>query len=278
MSLRNSEKFVDSVRPFPPGKNVRIKIEGLAVCYFNSNPANSSEVDFLQFVRHHPLRLTIIKIAPNGTITNIKRNHPIPPATRSVNIVGSNSVQPTSFLHDPTGTGTGEFPLLGRLGRVLHLSKLHGVRFSRRINLPEITTLTLRHVSFCTNEVTLCPYIVKLNYSQVFGPIELCRVIGGYMECPTGTVTINNVNGVDPIQIEQNHTYEITLANHCVGNPSECEDVIGVGGRDVRFLYQILNPDATPIELEMQRCSKPRRSSDVAACLPGVVEPFPPPE
>src|SRR5215204_3969876 len=172
MTLKNSKEIIDTVRAFPQGKNVRIKIEGLAVFDIDPNTDNASTVDFLQFVRHHELRLTIVKVASNGTTSYILRNHPIPPSTRAISVSPSDSVHPNSYLHDTTTTANGELPLLER---TLHLSNLHNVRFSRRVSGPETTTLSMHHVSFCTNEVTLCKYRVRLDGAPIFDPIELTR-------------------------------------------------------------------------------------------------------
>lgn len=264
MSIREVESDITDVnKTFPTGKNVRIKIEGLAVCRFDRNELNPSFADFLQFVDMHELKFSVVKIDSNDNVSIIKNVSFIPRSVAAMSVKGSNAKTPDSYQHIPI---SGEYSL----DKLLHLSRIHSVRFTPTSFLP-ITTLTMENTSFYSSEITPRKFKVKLGGVQHKSD-NLCKVIGGYIECDGGTLDIDIPTVyTDKLDIADNR-YEIAFTNHCEGTKPQCQRVIGSGGSDVRFLYHILQPEATPISLEPTISPK---TSEVAACLPGQIEPFP---
>lgn len=270
MSLKNLKQNITDVNPFPNDKNVRIKIEGLAVCKFDRDEMKPSFAYFLQFVDYHELNFSVVKVAPDGTKTIVKEETLIPRDISSINIMGSDAETPCSYQHPPN-SANGEY----ELDKLLHLSNLHGVRFSLKSDLPMITTLKMEKTSFYTHETTSRKFKVKLNNTQLKLD-KLCKVLGGYIKCNTGTINIsigNLYNEELPIVVDDiPYKYEITFTNHCEGTLPQCRRAIGEGGSDVKFLYRILQPDARSVDLEETGLAI--ETPNVAACLPAEIEPF----
>jgi hypothetical protein len=272
MSILKEVRSITAVRPFAPGKNVRINIEGLAVCEFETDTNRPALIRFLQHINLHQLRFSIVRMAPDNTVSIVKDITLIETNKRTITINGSNPVKPTSHVHPPYNEEC-------ELEKLLNLSELHRTQFNPKTKgLPDITTMTLRNCAFYASKVTERIHRVKLN-GVTLKTDNLCEVLSGYMVCNGGTINVD-IPGVYSanlpiVENEVAYKYEIAFTNHCEAPTSECRRALG-SGSDVRFLYNILDPQAPPIVLEgLKRDSKGklRATPNVAACLPGGTKP-----
>lgn len=265
---------IATVTNFPKGKNVRIKIEGLAVCRFDDNtslPETQSKCNFLQHIDYHILKFSIVRIDPSGTVTIIKPVTDIGADTKTVTITGKDLDRPASYIHQPQA---GEFDL----DKLLNLSELHKEQF-KPVNLHPTTEISIKNCSFYTYKTTGKNYIVKLNNAEIKPAGNLCEIIGGYLNCSSGTVDIDIPEAYSAkLPVEENgisYKYEIAFSNHCHGTTQQCLQALGShGGSDVKFLYDILEPSKKDNEkIELVEDGIQTETINVAACLPVETEP-----
>ncbi|HEY0462542.1 MAG TPA: hypothetical protein VGC97_25640 [Pyrinomonadaceae bacterium] len=277
MLLENLNQNIKKVKKFPTGKNIRVKIEGLAVCQFDDSDDTTSPTQsichFLQGITEHKLKFSIVRVNPDGTKTIIQDVTDITEDIGSITIGGNHLKRPANYIYEPQLSGEHE------LERLLNLSKIHKEQFIVA-NSAETTKMTLKNCSFYTFQKTSKSFKVTLKgIGKKFA--NLCEVIGGYIECQSRTIDID-IPGIytDRLAISENgnsYKYEIAFTNHCHGTTAQCFGT--TLGADVKFLYRILTPpkgDADKIVLEQLRLNefgKRAFSADVAACLPGSTEP-----
>lgn len=249
MSLQLTE-LAETMVAFPPGKNVRVKITGLALCEFNTS---LSTIRFLRHVKHHELTMKITQMRSDMTGTPKTFTVKIEP-TQNVEISASTISTVASHVFDQS------------LDDLIKMkSFLHDNRpLVDRNPLPEPhpTWLKLNHCAFYTHQLTEGTYKFR-DVDDTQKPLvekQYCQVLGGYLAY-SGTLTISILSNGIPLTFPlTDFLYEIEFRNSCDTSPG-CRDE-----EDFRFMYDIVKESQNPGRVF--KLVKGPRAVDTGACLP----------
>jgi hypothetical protein len=248
MSLQLIEFENRQIEPFPPGKNVRVTITGLALCKFSAAPPIFR---VLRHVEHHEFLMRIIQADSNGTIqksitVKIEPDQDVEISGTTMAVAGghdlSRLVKMRSFLH-------GNRPLE-----------------DRPLPTPPPSLLKVNNCAFYTHKLTDDRFYFEDENGRQTQPKQYCQVLGGYMSY-SGNLIISPENSF-PFTLPLNgFLYEIQFNNSCDTTPS-CKDE-----EDFSCYYQVVQERGNPnkkfkMKKEPKTKGKGKESIGTGACLP----------
>lgn len=281
MSVRFEE--LDDFSPFPQNRNLRITVEGLAICEFEPNTSNLSTISFLDHVRHHNLMLTVRRRKVGTTAKPEEFDlGAIGKKVKNINIDTTSTSGITNYKRENLLSGE------SKLDNIIHLTNAHkpwiGSHRRFRRNTKKAIKLNLKHCEFYIK--TLTPdeyYLFTLDNPFPSGTKRLGAVIGAYMNVSESIkILIDGKEIFNKPVIESGHSYhyEMKFTNHCEESTEKCKDVIGNRGSDIWFLYDIIEPRRPPIyKVRLFKITFDKATGEtiitpnIAACMPAQVSP-----